>query len=421
MELSLKNKSIKETVWSFLTKGATVVLFLLINIILARRLGVENFGLWSVFFSIITIIFAISSGVNGSTKKFVAQYNKTKNLKNVLLSSIKLRFLLSAIFTILVALLHRQIANLLDNSDLAILLLYGSPLVFFSGFVEYFKSVFMGLHRIKYNFLVNILEFGLKLILVLLFFSFSTSVFSVMNSYLIALFITSLMGFYLLYFNFYKNLELGTRDFKKEIAQYSIPLVFIGLGVIVSTEIDTVMIGMFSDTTEVGIYAVAKQIIIKLPHVSLAIAMGTMPVFAKLNKKNKFKLKKKLYNLLKINSILFLIIISGILLLSPIIIPFIFGSEYISSVLPLQILTIYLFCSATSVLLSTFLDYVGKAKKRAINISFTIVLNIILNLILIPNYGAIGAAIATSVSCLPYVLLNWLETRKILYKDSTCK
>jgi O-antigen/teichoic acid export membrane protein len=69
-----------------------------------------------------------------------------------------------------------------------------------------------------------------------------------------------------------------------------------------------------------------------------------------------------------------------------------------------------------SIILSSFLDYIGKAKKRAYNISVTIILNIGLNIILIPRYGATGAAIATSVSYLPYVILNWLEVRKIFIK-----
>lgn len=172
------------------------------------------------------------------------------------------------------------------------------------------------------------------------------------------------------------------------------------------------MIGYFLSSSEVGIYAVAKQIILKLPHIALALSMGTMPIFAKLNEKNKEELKKKLIKILKINTSIYAIIVLILIFLSPIFIPLLFGNEYVASVLPLQILTIYLFFMAMSVILSTFLDYVGKAKIRAYNIIITIVLNIVLNVILIPQYGAAGAAIATSISYLPYIVLNILGTRK---------
>jgi len=136
-----KIKTLKEILWSFLTKGLTLVLFLLLNIILVRRLGVDSFGLWSLFLSVITLIFALSSfGINASTKKFVAQYSGTNELKNIFLSSIKLRFILSSSFSILLLITHKYITQLLGNSDLEILFLYGIPLVFFSGFVEYFKA-----------------------------------------------------------------------------------------------------------------------------------------------------------------------------------------------------------------------------------------------------------------------------------------
>jgi len=409
----LKIKNVKETLWSFLTKGLTLVLFLLLNIILARRLGVDSFGLWSLFLSVITLFFTISYfGINVSTRKFVAQHSETNNLKNIFLSSIKLRLILSFSFSILLLITHKYIAQLLGNSDLEILFLYGVPLIFFSGFVEYFKAVFMGLHRIKYNFIINTCEFSLKLFLIILFLFFSNSVISVINSYTLALFITSCVGFYILYNNFYKNLEFTKKDFKKEILNYSYPLIFISLGFIVLTEVDTIMIGYFSSSVEVGVYAVAKQIILKLPHIALALSMGTMPIFAKLNEENKEELKKKLIKILKINTSIYAIIVLILLFLSPIFIPWLFGNEYVDSVLPLQILTVYLFFVAISVILSAFLDYVGKAKIRAYNVVITIILNIVLNLVLIPQYGAIGAAIGTTVSYLPYIMLNYLEVNK---------
>lgn len=410
---STASKDIKETLWSLATKIITLALFLILNIVLARSLGVESFGLWSLFLSVITLIFTLSYfGINASAKRFVAQYSGTNDLKSVLSSSIKLRLILSLIFVVLLLISHRQIAALLGQPNLGILLLYGVPLLLFSGLTEYLKSVFMGLHRIKYNFIVNICEFGLKLILVILFLSFSNSVIAVVNSFIVALFLTTIVGVYLLYFNFYKDLERTDKSFTRDILRYSYPLAFISLGFIALTEIDTIMIGYFSTSSEVGIYAVAKQIIIKLPHIALAIAMGTMPIFAKLNEGNKAELKKKFANILKANIAVYVPIVLALFLLSPTLIPLLFGTEYVEAVLPLRILSIYVFFMAMSVILSSFLDYVGKARVRAYNITATIVLNVILNIILIPEYGAAGAAVATSVSYLPYVALNWIEVRK---------
>ena len=364
----------------------------------------------------LTIIILLSYfGVNDSTRKFVAQYNKTGELNNVLKSSLKLRLIFSLTFTVILILVHKPLAILVGRPEFAPLFLLSAPLIILAGFVEFLKNIFMGLHRIIYNFFVNFLEYSLKLILVIACLTVSLDLANIINSFTIACLITSVIGFYILYTKFYGENETHVEnDFVVTIFRYSIPLFFISIGFLIATEVDTLMLGLLSTDAEVGTYAVAKQIIIKLPHISLAMAMGTMPVFAKLNEGNKEELKKLFYKLLRTNALIFAIISLGIVFLSQFFVPLIFGVEYNSSVLPLQILTIYLVGFSFSIFLSTFLDYQGLAKKRAVNLSVSMVLNIVLNLILIPEYGAVGAAIATSISYLPYIFLNWMEVRKVL-------
>lgn len=411
----LRNKLFKETVWSFLTKGITFLLVFAVNIFLARFLAVEKFGLWSFFFAILSIILLLSYwGINASAMKYIAEHNKTPNLRSVLKSSIKLRVLFSLIFSVALLFLYKPLTILINRPELENLFLLAVPLVFLSGITEYLKAVFMGLHRNKYNLIINLFEYGLKLILVVLFLMFSNSLDSIVTSYSLALLITVIVGVYLLYFNFYKDLKYSNKNFSKKIFRYSLPLFFIGIGFWIATEIDIVMLGFLKGNYEVGIYSVAKEIIIKLPHIALAITMGTMPLFAKLKKANKEKLKKLFYKLLNINTMIFIPIALFIIFFSWFFIPLIYGPKYSESVLPLQLLTPYLVLFSYSIFLSSFLDYQGLAKKRAINLSVAVILNILLNLFLIPKYGASGAAIATSLSYIPYVILNWIEVKQVL-------
>ena len=408
-------KSAKEITWSLLSKGTTMILFILINLYLARKLSLEEYGLWSYFFSIITIISLISYfGINASAKKYAAQNDQTDSLRPVIKSSIKLRFYFSLAFSILLLLSYKSLASLLNKPEFEKLFLLSIPLIFLSSFVEFYKEMFSALQKLKYNFIVNFLEYSLKFLLVLIFFTFSINVFYIINAYLISVLITGLVGSYLLYFNFYRKYKRSKEKYSKQILKYSLPLFFSTLGFVMATEIDTFMLGLLVGESEVAIYAVSKQIITKLPHISLAIALAVMPLFSKINKDNKEKLKKSFYNLMKINCVIFIPIIVIILLFSGYFIPLIYGYKYSNAVIPLKILTVYLFLFTNSIFLNSFLDYNGLAKKRAINILILIVVNIILNLILIPKYGAIGAAIATSISYAPSVLLSWFEVKKFI-------
>ncbi|MFA6636821.1 MAG: flippase [Candidatus Omnitrophota bacterium] len=408
------NKFLKETVWSMMAKAVAFFLFFALNVFLARKLGVESFGFWSLFLSIITLIFILANfGVNASAGKFVAQYKGTDHLKSIFLSSVKLRLIFSAVFAGILLLSRGYIAGLFDVPGLEKLLLYGVPLVFFAGFVEYFKSVFIGLHRLKYNFIINSCEFSMKLLLSVIFLSFFVSVDSVVFAFTLALVFSAIVGFYLLKVDFYKGLKGSDRDFTGEILQYSFPLAVVGLGFIVLTEIDVVMLGYFSSPSEVGIYGVAKQTIVKLPHIALAITMGTMPVFAKLNKTNKDDLKRKLIKITGITAGVYLVIVVSLFLFSPVFISLMFGKQYLNAIMPLRILCLYLFFVAISIVLGSFLNYTGRSRVLACSMVLTIFSNVALNIFLIPRHGAIGASWATSISFLPYVFLTWIEAKKV--------
>lgn len=413
MYFNFKNKLLKETIWSFATKIITLVLFLWINIFLARNLWVENFWVWSFLFSFITIISIISYfWLNLSINKFTAQHNNTENLKSIIKSWFTLRVIISFIFVILILILYKPIVYIIWKPELEILLLYSIPLIFLSAMVEFLKYIFIWLHRIKYNFIINLFEYWLKLLLMVVFLYFSNSIINIISSFTLALLITTIVWVYLLYVNFYKDLIWNWKDFKKDILNYAYPFVIISIWFIAITEIDTFMLGIMSSNEQVWYYAIAKQIILKLPHVTTAIAMWVMPIFAKMNNENKKELKHKLIKLMKLNTLMFVVIVLWIVILSPFLVPFIFGSEYSWAILPLQILSIYLFLYANSIILNNFLDYTWKNKKRAYYMFIVIFLSILLNLLLIPKYWAVWAAIWTSLSYLPYFLLNAWEVRK---------
>jgi O-antigen/teichoic acid export membrane protein len=60
------------------------------------------------------------------------------------------------------------------------------------------------------------------------------------------------------------------------------------------------------------------------------------------------------------------------------------------------------------------LNYQGQAARRLGYILISVVLNVLLNMVLIPEYGAVGAAAAVTVSYIPYVLLNRFAVNRIL-------
>ncbi|MBO5628636.1 MAG: polysaccharide biosynthesis C-terminal domain-containing protein, partial [Aeriscardovia sp.] len=89
----------------------------------------------------------------------------------------------------------------------------------------------------------------------------------------------------------------------------------------------------------------------------------------------------------------------GIILISPTFIPLFLGSQFYGSVLPIQILSLILiFIGLNNLFAVQCLVGLGYDKLFLYSILVGTFTNFLLNLILIPNYGAVGASIASSVA-----------------------
>jgi O-antigen/teichoic acid export membrane protein len=68
--------------------------------------------------------------------------------------------------------------------------------------------------------------------------------------------------------------------------------------------------------------------------------------------------------------------------------------------------------NAATIFSGSLMLYRGLAWQRLANVGVTITANVFLNWLLIPRWGAIGAAAASSLAYLPYCLLNLMAADK---------
>ena len=278
-------KEAKETIWSFGTKIVAALFFIVLNAYLARVLRTELWGSWSFLLSILTVVYLVSyMGLNNAARAYAARFNNTDELPAVLRDSLLLRIAITALFTTVFLLFARPLAGLLQRPELADILPLAAPLVFLMGFSEYLKQIFTGIHRLKYHFVLNTIEFGGKIVFAVLLLSWAVTLENVLLSQWIAVGVSVAVGM-VFWFRFYRGAQ-STGNYVREIFRYSLPLFLISIGFLILTEIDTIMLGLLATDYEVGQFAVGKQIANKLPQIALAISMGTMPGFARLTDEN---------------------------------------------------------------------------------------------------------------------------------------
>lgn len=178
----------------------------------------------------------------------------------------------------------------------------------------------------------------------------------------------------------------------------SVPMVLSGVVLMVYLRIDQVMLGAMATQTEVGLYAAAVRISEVWYFVPTAIVSSVFPGLVALRSSDPEQFEQKLQQLYNLLAFLGYAVALPVTFLAPWLVQLLFGSAY-QAAAPLLSVLIWagLFANLSVVRNSHFiaLDW-GRSLLWATSLGAAA--NVLLNLLLIPRYGALGAAIATCLS-----------------------
>lgn len=205
--------------------------------------------------------------------------------------------------------------------------------------------------------------------------------------------------------------------------------IFVIFGLSVSTSIyvnlDTVILGYMKGDYDVGLYSAATKILVAIKAFSTAITAVVMPRLSEYANENKKKdvFDKLIKYAFDLNMLFIIPIICGLLCLSGPLILLLSGPDFLPAVTASQLLAINLFFAIINgiVCFQILLPF-GEEKYAAFSTAMGAVSNLILNFLLIPNYGINGAAFATVLSEGVVFIIMLLRAReyielKFLFKD----
>lgn len=184
------------------------------------------------------------------------------------------------------------------------------------------------------------------------------------------------------------------------LVRTSIPFLVYGVLGVIYYRIDTVLLSLFTNTEVVGWYGASYRLFDTLVFLPNLVIIAIMyPVFSKLSTASEPQLKVAIEK--SLNFLLFcgLPIATGMIFAAPNIIGFLYHRrEFLPSVPVLQwlapgIVFLYLNTVFNTVLMST-----NREKKITLMAGIALIFNLTLNLVLIPLYRHVGAAIVTSLT-----------------------
>lgn len=211
---------------------------------------------------------------------------------------------------------------------------------------------------------------------------------------------------------------MSVQSFTKVLRQ-AYPFAVSGVLWILYYQVDVIMLKAMTTDVDAGFYNAAYRILemfIALPRVVFQVIFTR---FAKYHASEPERLPEQVY---KGTRLLVTVVLPAIIVaicLKSIIINKLYGSEYAPSIPALAILLPSISISMFGNLSQRFLQATGQEKSLPKLLMVTALVNVVLNLLLIPQFGIMGAAIATLASEVVLCLLGLWQMRQIGYRNAS--
>lgn len=194
-----------------------------------------------------------------------------------------------------------------------------------------------------------------------------------------------------------KNIKLDIKLMVKIIDE-SKYLWFSFVSFLIYTQTDRLMINHYLGIEEVGVYTIGMQLTSILAILIGPIQNSLFPKFLELYRKD----YQKYYDFYKLTNTIITQFYLIITLISIIVVKYtfkyVYSSQYDGAILIYSILAFSVFIKANGSLQTSHMTIKNITKKSFYKTLVSLILNIILNILLIPKYGINGAAIATLIT-----------------------
>lgn len=159
--------------------------------------------------------------------------------------------------------------------------------------------------------------------------------------------------------------------------------------------LDTLLLTVFSTSIAVGLFNAAYKIVQMVDMIPFTLSIPLFPPLSRLAEESHAKMFAAVNHALRIFFLLAIPLACWLWLCAPFVLSWTFGADYIDAVEILRILAVaVVFLFPTSLFIYAF-SAAGRQKLYTLSAAICLATNAILDLALIPGYGAIGAAIAT--------------------------
>jgi O-antigen/teichoic acid export membrane protein len=384
-----------------------------LTVVLAKLLGTDSYGLLFLSISVFSVVqFFSRLGIAQSAARYVAERKEQDPGQIPYILKWSLLFSLVTITTTCLsfALLRGRIADLMGEPALEPFLLVGISFVALSSLRSFGRQISQGFEDIQLAAAIQVIQRVSQAVVAIGLVLLGYGALGALGGFILGEFLGAVFGLGTIYNRYYRGIDRGAsieNGLLRRIAEYSLPLTLTRVSHKLDNQVDTILVGFYLNPVAVGYYALANQIVrfVGVPMNVLGFTLS--PTYGKQNANEELSAAARLYEESLAHTLVFYLPAAmGMILIADPAIEYVFGADYAGAVPVIQVLAVYTAVLAVTKVTNRPLDFLGRARDRSIIRGLTAVGNFVLNVVLIPEFGVVGAAVATVLTHSVYACVS---------------
>jgi O-antigen/teichoic acid export membrane protein len=389
------NRFVKDTSITFSANILNFIIGIGYSVILARILGPEGKGIYSLAILVPTLIISfLNMSISTSTVYFIGKGDHA--LEKLFGNNIVLAGLLGGIGMLSAAgVVVLFQSTFLKEVPLQYLFL-ATCIIPFSFAFNYLSSILWGLQKfVKYNLIIVLRSLFFLFLVAIALISLKKGVFGALSAEIISFILVVILVTLLLGRTIKPSLTLD-KEYMKNLWSYGTKVHIGNILAFLNYRLDMFLINFFLNPLAVGYYSIAVAIAEKL---ALLSESASIVLFPRVTSETDEEQRKKFTPIVARNTF-FITLIGAIIIyfVSNKILLLLFSDLYLKSVMSLQILLPGIVASAACRVLANDIAARGKPLHNSCLALVTVIVNLVLNILWIPVYGIEGAALASMIS-----------------------
>ena len=396
---SIFNHMRRGSVEAFVLYGVGLVLLFLMHTILGRTVGPRGYGVFSYAVALTQVLaIVVPLGWPTALMRFVAQYTEQQRW-SLLRGAVRRAYQVTLASTVVCTLILWAVSYAsFVPQDLTVSLRFSALLLPLLAFVGLRSRALQGLKQVKASIVPE--QIVLPLLVILGAYTFAiTSASGALLLYAGAALVAFLVGNALLW----RSLPTRERAAKPEFETrawmiVALPMIFGGLSQIIMNRTDVLMLGVLDSVGSVGLYSAANRFAILNTFTMTAVGTIAVPLMTAAFHGSRLGQARSILRWSMIVSMLGALPLTATMVFFPGFLLGFFGPEFAQATNLLRILAVGQFINAATGPIGAALQMTGRERTFAWATGSAALFNVVGNLIMIPRYGASGAAAVTALS-----------------------